>query len=933
MTLYEAIDKLKSIKKLMEFNLELIAGVSYLKISLLEEAKREYLAAIYELSSLTPLGSENPELNQLKSDVGILYAKVSTLLEEATKATAVANLSPSTELSSSSPLSELSLRKPTSSDIILAYAKKLIAHSFFEDRSIFHISSPEKWDINDFSQEYNLRKNIIPRLFDINRHHASPIGKDGGVWFDPYGREGITPKEGEAASLAYSTCVSGVHGDDSVLQYIYSYDAQSILEEYKRKYGFFSEFHFQGTFDIEGVTLGEVRVPINSEIKDFLHFLGGIGALPSHDIMLHLYTRQYPFLSTSLPEFSERMSFRLKQKVVFEDTSSHFTPDDSLMIVFNSLKGLDSIATELAQCLENSSLEMNRFYYMVTLNLVQGIQKIYSEQSAPVNFAVDRISDLISQSKSSDYSEFLKCMSLIWDELRWLSKPSININLAPHPIKQKLYEETITALKVYSEFISDYPPAHASLGTSGMNVLVHSIHNAIKELTDGGKIAALRYGENNYFEIGSFLRQYLRGCDNHLENGATIYTDGNNAITKPSDWPEDLVTLYIDIPFANIGVKTAGSKYTHVNDFIEEQLKLREKIVKPPPLICVLDTTVGYSNDVFIKWTLTQFKDAIEKGLLYVFFAHSLNKSWTMGLDKGCAGFCHQYGNLDYFPLLKNKIDQDVIRHNLGGQSLTGSTVSFIKLIMSSCPDLIDRYSEHIHSHNRFVHQSILKSLIGAKENYIVLDDPQYYPYIKDSHEPLMELADMSTFVTIRLNEKYHLDENIHQFFNFLATNLFNDIGIISRDGYGFAETACTCIHPLGKAAILRISVGSESPEVHAARFSRIKDFIVAFNQVIGTYFPLIHGQEECKDPDIKLIALRELVKNYLSQYPKDNNFPLVCEKVTAIFQKFAAGYIEESRAKKAAQQPCSTDYYRAEVRNIKDSLPLEEPSKPGPTN
>jgi len=962
MNLSEAIYGLELLKNSMESKLKLIGFGTPLKLTYLKEAKSEYLATIDKLRGLT-LETENTKLNELKKDLSVLYLKVCSLLEEAIKAVVEVEehdttsqqvvlrqeqpqALPAAVLSSVSALpmdlsipfllGVSSLKKASNTDVIVAYAKKLIDHGRIEEVGFgFGFGSffypLEKFPHYDFSKYYSFRSNVIPRLFDINRHHASPLGKHGGLWFDPYGREGVIPDYGAETSLTHITCISPVDGDDSVLKYIYSYDMQSVIEEYKHKYDFFSKLKFEGPIDIDGNLFGFVTVPINFEIPDFLHFLGGLGALPSRDTMLYLYTRQFLSLSNSIASFSKRMSFRLQYDVDFDGAFQ----DDSDMKVLESKKGLYYLITELEQYLENSSLEMYKYYYEVTLNLVKGIKEIYGQEGPHVILAVDRISDLILRSKSSDYSEFIECISLIWDELRWLSKPMVEVSqflTVSYPIKQKLYEETISSIKKYSEHISDYPPAHATLGSSGMNVLVQSIHNALKELTSEGKIAALRYGKNNYFEIGHFLGHYLLGCRISTGTEATIYTDGDEAIIKPSDWPDGLVTLYIDIPFANVQLEIAGYKYTHVNDFIEEQLKLREQLDNPPPLICILDTTVGYSNDVFIKWTLTQFHDALEKGKLYIFFAHSLNKSWTMGLDKGCAGFCHQYGNLDYFPHLKDKILQDATQLNLGGLSLTGSTVSFIKLIMSSCPDLIDSYSEYIHSNSRFVHQSILKSLIGSKQNYIVIDDPESYPSLKDSSKPLMELVDVSTFVTIRLNEKYHLDKNIGFFFNSLAIKLLDDIGIRGRDGYGFAETIYTVITNIGGIPIIRISIGSESPEVLAKRFNRLKDFIVKSNQVIGNYFPLIYGQEECKDPDIILIALRELFEIYVSVYPKDKNLPIIREKAEEIFQQFAAGYIEASREKKAGQSSRFFSYDRTVINEVKELPTLEESPKPGPT-
>ena len=91
-----------------------------------------------------------------------------------------------------------------------------------------------------------------------------------------------------------------------------------------------------------------------------------------------------------------------------------------------------------------------------------------------------------------------------------------------------------------------------------MNVLVKSIYLALKELTDGNKLAAIKFGKYNYFEIRTFLRGYIKNCGSILDSGEYIYTDGDTAIYKPNYWPEGLVSLYIDIPFSNIQTDTSG---------------------------------------------------------------------------------------------------------------------------------------------------------------------------------------------------------------------------------------------------------------------------------------------------------------------------------------------------------------------------------------
>lgn len=725
-------------------------------------------------------------------------------------------------------------KKPSGREIMIDYSRQLILHSQFEHMDLLnHRLFPSKqWDSLDFSTDLLFRSSIIDRLFDIHRQHASSGGFYGGPFHDTYTREGLIPSIGMRHSLAYMTCMSPSAFNVNFFQYVYSYDMLPIIKEYQRKYPFFDQIQLIGPIFIEDFPVGYIIAPINHKITNFIYFLGSIGALPPRDIMLKIYTKRFnSSLHDAIQTFGAELSYRLQENLVYELSPmvSGIQPDHPILKDLEKMHGLELIIKELESSLSQSHLEMNTYYYKVTLAMVKGLEKTLTLRPGLI-LAVKRISDLICISQSADYFEFINCISLIWDELRWLSKPRSRTFT--------LYDETINTLKIYSQTISDYRPVHATLGSSGMGVLVKSIHSAIKELTHDGGIAALNIGKYSYFELPVFLKQYIVGYDLTDDPQQIIYTDGYRAIMKPQGWPDGLVSLYIDIPFANVHLETSGYHYTHINDFIEEQLILRETIAKAPPLICIFDTTVGYSNDVFIKWTLTQFEEAIKQGKLYIFFVHSLNKFWTMGLDKGNAGFGHQYGQLDYFPQLKQTIENDQFQWNLGGQSLSSSTVSMIKLIMSNCADMIDTYSEYIKARSRYVYTKVLNSLVESKTNYIVIDDPNSYPIIKGQSTPLMELGDFSTFVTIRLNPHYDLRPHFIQLFYKFTVSVLNNIGINHRAGYGFAETTATFINANDRKIIIRISIGSEEPDVLVENFNQLKKFFVQFNRVISTYFP-----------------------------------------------------------------------------------------------
>jgi hypothetical protein len=752
-------------------------------------------------------------------------------------------------------------KKLTSTEIAFSHANTLIKHMEVEKQA---------------------RKGLelalgTMRLFDFSRAHASPMEASlGGLFWDPYSREGVAPPRG--LSLAKTVCIDPVTGDDSLLQYIYSYEMHPIIEEILKKYPLEARVKFEPPVDYLGCRIGRIQVPKDFKL-DMLTFLGSIGAIPPQETLLQLFIRLNIREEQKIPAFSHFLSYRHKEEFVYNGTL--IKP----MRYLDTLKGFDAIIAELAKlselCRETPSLDINNYYYQVTLELVKGLKRMLDKEPPRASeyiffLAVNRIADLINTSKACEYTEFLECISLIWDEIRWLTTKPIHESAAPRSI----YDEIMAALRNYSEHLTDCAPAYTNLGTSGMNVLVKSIHAALKESTaNGTKSAAIQFGRFNYFELNFFMRIYLE-CPMHLGAAHHLYTDGSKEIEKPDDWHEGLVSVYIDIPLANVQTKIAGLKYTHVNDVIEEQLKLRAELAKKgqnsPPLICILDMTVSYMDDVTMKWILFQFSEAIDQGQLYIFFGHSLNKLWTMGLDKGYAGFCHQYGNLDHFPHLKQLAKQETAQMSLGGHSIYSSTVSFIALVMSSCPDLIDTYSELIHGRSRYVYGEILKPLIGRNDVYISIDDPQSYPLLKGSEEPLMALADYSTFVTIRLNDAYGIDDCFGRQFMTCASLLLAEVGIMPRDGYGFAKTIFTSFNTVGSLPVLRVNIGGESVQVLESRFKRIKDFIIQYNQVISQYYPLECDPKITKDPALKLKVMKELLEVYINQFPQDDWQPLI---------------------------------------------------------
>lgn len=199
-----------------------------------------------------------------------------------------------------------------------------------------------------------------------------------------------------------------------------------------------------------------------------------------------------------------------------------------------------------------------------------------------------------------------------------------------------------------------------------------------------------------------------------------------------------------------------------------------------------------------------------------------------------------------------------------------------IKLIMSNCADMIDTYSEYIKARSRYVYTTVLNSLVESKTNYIVIDDPNSYPFIKGQSTPLMELGDISTFVTIRLNPHYNLRPHFIQLFYKFTVLILNYIGINHRAGYGFAETTATFINVNDRKIIIRISIGSEEPKVLVENFNQLKTFFVQFNRVISTYFPFTHEPLINISLDKELMALRDLTEVYINQFPDDINLPLV---------------------------------------------------------
>lgn len=541
---------------------------------------------------------------------------------------------------------------------------------------------------------------------------------------------------------------------------------------------------------------------------------------------------------------------------------------------------------------------MNHYYYLVTSKLVKGLKErltrntLLGINTSFLLLALNRITDLISNSQTSDYTNFLECISFIWDEIRWLSK----VILEEAYSKEYLYQKTMSILSAYGEHVSGYVPAYANLGTSGMNVLVKSVYFALQEITcNRTKTVGIKFGKFNYFELQFFLQNYLKTPLSVIQDSEHIlYTNGSEKIAKPYDWPDDLISLYIDIPNANVQIEHAGFHYSHVNDVIENQMNIRAQIAQqggsPPPLICILDVTIGYTDDLTIKWILYQFEEAIEKGDLYLFFVHSFNKYWSMGLDKGYAGFCHQYGNLNRFPHLNALIEQEKTQFNLGGHAPNSSTVSFIGLIMSSCHNLIDAYKAQIHKRSRYLYGQILPHLVERKDAYIKIDDPQSYPMVKGRNKPLMELADYSTFISIRINNSYSVDDCFSRQFYTSMQLLLHKIDVHDRDGFGFAKTTYCCINSPEKILLLRINIGSELIQVLHNRFKRVEHFITEFNKVIERYYP-IHQAPSLKNNSIlKLEVMNALLEVYLNIFAQDDNLPHIRSEIEDIlnldFQK-----------------------------------------------
>lgn len=145
-------------------------------------------------------------------------------------------------------------------------------------------------------------------LFDFSRAHASPQEASmGGIFWDPYTREGIILKKENGACLVHLACIEENPRAPSAIL-LYSYEMHPIVERLVQQNSRIPII-FHKVQDFEGYLIGQIEV--DKKYSECLcKFLGSIGGLPPQESLIQRLIHLKINEEQVVPLFCKLLSFR-----------------------------------------------------------------------------------------------------------------------------------------------------------------------------------------------------------------------------------------------------------------------------------------------------------------------------------------------------------------------------------------------------------------------------------------------------------------------------------------------------------------------------------------------------------------------------------------------------------------------------------------------
>ncbi len=790
-------------------------------------------------------------------------------------------------------------------------------------------------------------------LWDLARMNAGRYDKGrigvGGPVMDMYLRDGLklTPTMDDRLLLSRVSSVLSTTDPTKSVIYIEPSKKDLVIKMLQQRGRQFAVIPVEQHDEI-------LPILVESRLKDsIIADIGHIGALPVRDKMIRLMDRRVRAgFDSKLEILFSSMEYRANihgsytQRIdrTLGEHHIHWASDNCCDLFQKIQDGLAMALLKYAP--DGSDGEARGFYYYFVQKMLNGLCSEMAElreaNDLTLRVRLNLIHQLLCETQNSDYAKFQDCMGLISGELMLLSSHNARQGLSDEQSYDEVIAETTDTLEA---FLGGERPSHVGFDTSGMG----AISNFIQLLSlqacqiDKDGIAGLWLQHGCYFKIAQVLG-LLFGARVLPGRTGTLWTDGHHVMKMKASDRDGIRDVIIDSPEHNVFAQASGQGYgsSDIERLIEQQFELRQKADIDKPLIVLIDATMSDFDDAYIPQIQMHFKDKIDQGKLLIVTTHSLNKLFSIGLDKTPAGLYYILGQIDKFPMLKAILEAQSKSQFLGGFRPKDATMLLIRNMLKYCRDLVTFYPTLLRARRRLIQQNCFKDF---KAGFISIDPPESRP-TRDGVS-IDSLSNYSIFVTIRTTVSRGpqiglLSKLLNKSFMSLVSAMLKGVNVLNRDGFGFIETSVVTIDT-GTDIALRISIGTESSDELQSKFKLIAKILTRINEIVDEYSQRIEKsyQELLRQQRSKVPTLAfsdpAAAKKYEAQiiYSKLEPLLLECYEAIrkAIYQMMPIPSQEQflratHRTPSAAPPPARP---KKPALNVDGPPPLGQPQKPAP--
>ncbi len=674
------------------------------------------------------------------------------------------------------------------------------------------------------------------QLWDMGGGNACPAGRIGGPFHDMYSRSPLADDYQAESDLRLNIAAGILNKSNENDGFIVCFDITMLdlvkrnleLSHGDKSYTLLKTFHLD-----ELSQVGRVKVQSLQDAQAILTSIGEMGATLSRELMLRVFTHEMT-LKQAIKLLEQALSMRLKKKVSLSYTKpANVTKAKHALEAFTFLiEDIDMLLCADSQEIKSKS---NRFYLETCRHLLIKLQNELPNKYLTDNNAhrliqsITRIHYLLMASWQLDRLRFNFAIGLVFDEIKWaLSCASLRQEAAVSP--NDPHEEVATFFSKQAECECDA----TLIGSSGMNVYVRTFEIIRKLFKE--KRFSIFLSKRNYYEFAFFLNgQFKRSVPG--EKALVITIEKGRIVEKEKHPREQITDVYVATPESNALVKAEGNVFTDINHDIERQLVMREEasLSESRPLYVILDMTMSQPEDTILPWLLFQFEDAIKEGKLIIMPFYSLNKMFTMGLDKGHMGVAGFFFNIEKHQKLLQAVVNN--RKVLGGYRRDSAQMQFITFLMRYATNAAKTYYHATRGRTRFIHERVLPfDREDGEDSFFYIDNPYQQRTYHELTPRRAQRNNIWPFVMLRNDaKKYSFKRVTYGAIINLCISFLHACGFQPRDGYGFADSTLSLLNTK-KTSQHRIAVGNESQRDIEIRFGQLKQFLHLCNKTINQF-------------------------------------------------------------------------------------------------